>query len=155
MQSIERFAFEFNVHQDYFECHEILEELWQAGNRTDDSLVGLIQLAVAQYHHRRGNEAGAMKTYPKAFQKIRQHAKTIRSYGIDAGLLLEVEREIQERFTPIRLPLLSPVKEGVEQLEKLDLDPHYLMHKHRLRDRTEVIVAREEALGLRETMKDR
>ena len=47
----------FHGDRDYFECHEILEEYWKKiDNGNKESIwVGLIQLAVANYHHRRKN----------------------------------------------------------------------------------------------------
>ncbi|HBQ77162.1 MAG TPA: DUF309 domain-containing protein, partial [Exiguobacterium sp.] len=45
MNPIERFVFEFNIRLDYFECHEFLDEVWQDGQRRDEALDGLFQLA--------------------------------------------------------------------------------------------------------------
>ncbi|WP_396128130.1 DUF309 domain-containing protein [Exiguobacterium mexicanum] len=51
----------FECHADYFECHEVLEEAWQDGGRQDLGYAVLIQYAVAHYHARRGNMAGAKR----------------------------------------------------------------------------------------------
>ena len=56
LQAIE----EFN-RGDWFECHETLEELWVgAKGELRDFYQGLLQLAVAQHHWRKGNFKGAL-----------------------------------------------------------------------------------------------
>ncbi len=151
MHPIEQFAFEFNVQQDYFECHEVLEELWQAGQRQDESLVALIQLAVARYHHRRGNLAGAMRTYPKAFQKIERHAGSLAGHGIDVVHLLGLRPAfMQPDYQHIPLPLAKDLQRRIQQVPvDVQHDPSFLRHKHVLRDRQDVISARQLALAAR------
>lgn len=152
MHPIEQFAFEFNVQQDYFECHEVLEELWQAGQRQDESLVALIQLAVARYHHRRGNVQGAMRTYPKAFQKLERHAGSLSAQGIDVPRLLALQPVfMQPDYEHIPLPLAHDLDQRINSLpiEQLQ-DLSFLRHKHVLRDRQDVITARQAALAARQ-----
>ncbi|MGM9921065.1 MAG: DUF309 domain-containing protein [Bhargavaea sp.] len=63
-----KFIVYFNENQDYFECHEVLEDYWNLiapRNRTHP-LVGYIQASVALYHWRRGNFRGAAKLLTKA-----------------------------------------------------------------------------------------
>ncbi len=57
------FLHEFHTTRDYFECHEILEEFWKEDppDQRKKYWVGLIQLAVALYHQRRGNGKGAKR----------------------------------------------------------------------------------------------
>lgn len=47
----------FNRDRDYFECHEVLEELWLAKDR-DPLYKALLQVAVGLYHFRNGNVRG-------------------------------------------------------------------------------------------------
>ncbi|GJM74097.1 hypothetical protein HMSSN036_63130 [Paenibacillus macerans] len=50
----------FNRDRDYFECHEVLEELWL--ERDHDPLYkGLLQVAVGLFHARSGNVSGGRK----------------------------------------------------------------------------------------------
>lgn len=151
MHPIEQFAFEFNVQQDYFECHEVLEELWQAGHRQDEALVALIQLAVARYHHRRGNLPGAMRTYPKAFQKITRHKGSLTGHGIDVDRLLALQPLFtQPDYQHLPLPLTDDLTRRVKELPiEYRHDPSFLLHKHVLRDRQDVITARQMALAER------
>lgn len=48
----------FNRDRDYFECHEVLEELWLEQDR-DPLYKALLQAAVGLYHFRNGNIRGA------------------------------------------------------------------------------------------------
>ena len=156
MHPIEQFTFEFNIQEDYFECHEVLEELWQAGNRTDESLVALIQLAVPRYHHRRGNVTGAMRTYPKAFQKIERHAASITQLGIDATQLLTLKSAFMEpEYRRIHLPVDERLEQRMKTQSLEPLDRTFLIDKHRLRNRQDVIDARQAALKNRGKWKNR
>lgn len=57
--------------EDFFECHEVFEELW-AESQGDDKkfLQGLIQAAVALFHFGNENFGGAKKLYTSAHQKL-------------------------------------------------------------------------------------
>ena len=63
-----QFIVYFNENQDYFECHEVLEELWKKKEPLDKDhwLVALILLSTGLYHWRRGNRKGAEKTLQNA-----------------------------------------------------------------------------------------
>ena len=63
-----KFIVYFNENQDFFECHEVLEEYWKLSpDRTKEHpLVGYILLSTAMYHWRRGNTTGADRTIKKA-----------------------------------------------------------------------------------------
>jgi predicted metal-dependent hydrolase len=58
-------------HEEFFECHEVLEEVWtpQQGPRRM-FLQALIHVAVAFYHCQRGNSAGARGQLRKALRKL-------------------------------------------------------------------------------------
>lgn len=74
----------FNLHQDYFECHERGEELWFERDRPD-VLKGLIQGAVCLYHLRRGNIRGAQIMWSRAKAYLTRYLETeATSYdGVD------------------------------------------------------------------------
>ncbi len=58
---------------EYFECHEMLEDLWHpAEGRERLHYQGLIQAAIALEHFRKGNQAGALGLYEKACEKWAQ-----------------------------------------------------------------------------------
>jgi uncharacterized protein len=154
----------FHSDRDYFECHEILEEHWKdvdARNK-ESILVGWIQLAVSQYHHRRGNFAGALRTIQKALSILTVHKQSIKEYGIDEDKLLEAilrKKEEIERTLPYKsmhLPindasLLSACERQAEKAGLIwgvnsNLTNSEIIHRHSMRDRSEVIKSRLHAL---------
>ncbi len=75
----------FNVKRDYFECHEVMEQLWLEEGR-DPFFQGLLQVAVGLYHHRNGNIDGGVKLLKAAVEKLEGNPQIM--LGIDLGLLL-------------------------------------------------------------------
>lgn len=162
----------FHSDRDYFECHEILEEHWKdvdARNK-ESILVGWIQLAVSQYHHRRGNFAGASRTIQKALSILTVHKQSIKEYGIDEDKLLETilrKKEEIERTLPYRsmnLPisdasLLNACERRAEKAGLIwgvdsDLTNSDIIHRHSMRDRSEVIQSRLHALNKKKGSSD-
>jgi hypothetical protein len=165
----------FHGERDYFECHEVLEEYWREDPRGPRSRlwVGLIQIAVALYHERRGNAAGARKLLRKAISLLKDG--NLASIGIDRTELMNLlEERLQELertlkggregppvretsgFQDLNLPLSDPalMQECVRRCRERGcvwgapsrIDRRELTHKHMLRDRSEVIRLRREAL---------
>ncbi len=61
---------EFN-RQEFFECHETLEELWHGQPEPDRQFTqGVIQIAVGYYHLLRSNRAGARKLFQRGLARI-------------------------------------------------------------------------------------
>lgn len=114
-----RFLHLFNVEQDYFECHEVLEELWM-DEALDPFWQGLLQVAVALFHARNGNVGGAVKLMEAGLDKLS------REEGRDAGIDLARLREDGERwlnrlkrrdgspfpFEPLSIIIADPTLEG-------------------------------------------
>lgn len=165
-----RYLIQFHAVRDYFECHEILEEYWKAHPEDQHShlYVALIQVAVGQYHERRGNRAGAEKMYESSIRKLKLSSLT--PLGISSEDLLE---QLDERLqaTTLGLPfedidmwitdnelLVTCIKQaedvGLEwgaPSPKLD---DSLIHRHKLRDRSAVIAERAAALKIREAKRN-
>jgi uncharacterized protein len=159
-----QFLAHFNGDRDYFECHEILEEYWKKSNdRGKDSIwVGFILLAVSRYHHRRRNFNGAKRTLEKAIEIFTLHHREQILLGLDGDLLLLllskllVQAEKEESYQSITLPISDPgllkacIKEsqnkGFTWGKDSNLDDESIIHKHKLRDRTDVIEERIKAL---------
>ncbi|WP_043905343.1 DUF309 domain-containing protein [Parageobacillus genomosp. 1] len=153
-----RYLVHFHTDRDYFECHEILEEHWKE-NGYKKVWVVLIQIAVALYHHRRGNNQGALRMMQKARALLEKEQRAIHGLGLDEQRLAEqleryMERIMQNKaYKSIELPIRDETlrkicqticeKQGLTWGQASDLNNVYLMHKHKLRDRTEVIAARE------------
>src|SRR3954449_7454017 len=105
----------FHGNRDYFECHEILEDYWKkVDNRNKESIwVGFIQLAVANYHHRRSNFNGASRTIQKSLQIFSINKEELSKLGIEFSPLYKQINEqlsnIEDRrdYRSVTLPLYS------------------------------------------------
>ena len=152
-----QFIVYFNENQDYFECHEVLEELWKKHEPLDKEhwLVTLILLSTGLYHWRRGNIKGAKKTLFNAQSRLlrMKHFPSVPfsweqlSYELNASL-----HRLQkgEHFTPFHLTIEEEhTIRSYQQMKKIiplhDKQDPFLVHKHTLRDRTDVINERERA----------
>jgi predicted metal-dependent hydrolase len=155
----------FHGDRDYFECHEVLEEYWKEDERCNRKKhwVALIQVAVSLYHQRRGNFSGALKMMKNALSVLRGERDVVIKLGLDYEKILKI---IEDRVTEIEngvpyssivLPIIdeSLLKEcqskcdekGVLWGRSSDLSDHYLINKHTLRDRSNVIQEREQQKG--------
>jgi predicted metal-dependent hydrolase len=154
----------FHGDRDYFECHEILEEFWKNQDRgnKESVWVGLIQLAVSCYHHRRGNYSGAKKTLEKAVKIFIKEKQCLSSLGLNKMELFSI---VEERFiviennrpyTSFNLPINDPhlaqqcqtrcLKLGFTWCTHSNLNNSDLVNRHKLRDRSNIIQARSNAL---------
>lgn len=153
----------FHGQRDYFECHEVLEEHWKSeGTIQGHYWVGLIQIAVSLYHHRRKNFAGAEKMMNSAIENIKQNQSQLPKIGLDPNKLLKKLEDYLSRiqknegYVSMNLPIADPellniCKNDCEQRNLYFGNPskmndEYLIHKHKLRDRSEIITERETRL---------
>jgi predicted metal-dependent hydrolase len=63
------FMYYFNVKRDYYECHDVMEELWME-ERRDKFYQGLLQVAVGLYHFRWNNLKGSILLFEGAVEKL-------------------------------------------------------------------------------------
>lgn len=144
----------FNGNNDYFECHEVLEEYWKeiAPKEKLHPLVGYVQLATGMYHWRRSNVTGAARIIEKAILNFELNLNSEYFEFIDLKQLLLImknqHRKIQENepFIHFQLPITDrQLQELVQQRIKTIplMDSHFIFNKHMLRDRTEILEARE------------
>ncbi len=91
---------EFHATRDYFECHEILEEYWKEDPPKERKRywVGFIQLAVALYHHRRQNTAGAKRLMANSIRILQAEHQAVEDLGLDHGHLLELMQTVYEQI---------------------------------------------------------
>ena len=148
----------FNGNQDYFECHEVLEEYWKdvAPGEKKHPLVGYIQLATGLYHWRRGNFVGAERMLKNALRIFEtEKIDAVFFEKIDVKQLLEdVQASIQSvesgvQFEGFKLGIVDAelhtlVQNAIKSLPASD--DAYLLNKHTLRDRSDVIMEREKNL---------
>lgn len=162
---------QFHGSRDYFECHEILEEFWKmnGASREDKMWLGLIQTAVAMYHHRRSNIRGAAKMLDIAIENLSQ--QPLGQLGIDKegflNRLREQSKELmvqpEKPFADLDIPLTDPAllaeceaicrSKGWDWAMPSHMDNADLIHKHTLRDRTDVIERRSQELQRRLSIK--
>ncbi|MDQ0883314.1 DUF309 domain-containing protein [Peribacillus sp. V2I11] len=168
------FLFHFHGTRDYFECHEILEEYWKetAPKERDSHWVGLIQIAVALYHDRRGNKKGAARTLSKALANLHSKKAELLKLGLDPERLFKLLEDTHERilsqkpYESIILPIAD--QSLIEKCQSMCLHEGYIwgadsdmanssiVDKHLMRDRSDVISERARQLSLRKTrMEDR
>ena len=84
---------------EFFECHEVLEDLWrpERGPRRL-FLQGVIHLAVGFYHHQQGNRMGAERQLRKGLKKLAGYLPecegidTLRLYGESIACLEQIGR---------------------------------------------------------------
>lgn len=144
----------FNGNNDYFECHEALEEYWKeiAPKEKLHPLVGYVQLATGMYHWRRANVTGAARIMEKAIVNFElNHNSEFFEYIDVRQLLLLMKNQLRkmqenEPFAHFTLPITDrQLQELVnERIKSIPLmDSHFIFNKHMLRDRTEILEARE------------
>lgn len=161
------YLYHFHCDRDYFECHEVLEEYWKEKDAGEREIywVGLIQIAVGLYHHRRGNFKGALRMLQNALRIIGKESAEINALGLDSGRLLKMlEDRIdgvtkQEPYESMNLPIADPdLLLSCDVMAKetnlvwgtaSDLFDSSLVNRHTLRDRSDVIEERKRQLELR------
>jgi uncharacterized protein len=157
----------FHGDRDYFECHEILEEYWKSVDpRNRKSVwVGFIQIAVANYHFRRGNLNGAYRMLRKAINILKQQSDTVEKLGMDQEKLLELlQNQLTEikngtNYNSLTLPITSESLLAHCMARSKELNIHWcspsdlsnieIIHRHSRRDRSDVILERNKALNNR------
>ena len=160
---------ELIIKQDYFECHEIMEEAWKSkAERTkEDPEVFLILMAVGEYHYRRGNIAGAVKSYRKALSIFDRRPFALEKGGLEPSIISIMESRLADmhdvRFSPLEFPLTQnilmelnstylpgmPYESFLKWRKMRHVTDEFTVNKHRMRDRRQVESDREAALKKR------
>ncbi|MGL4308714.1 DUF309 domain-containing protein [Cetobacterium sp. SF1] len=100
--------------KDYFECHEILEELWiketNCETKKHPSVI-LLQIAVGAYHWKNKNIIGAKKLFQGVLENYPEVAVEINNIGFDEKKLKKLVEEqldkinLGKEFAHFSLPL--------------------------------------------------
>lgn len=122
------YLYYFNDQRDYFECHEVMEELWLEEGRSP-LYQGLLQVAVGLYHHANGNVSGSIKLFSAGLDKLAPYPAL--TLGIDLGQLIQdsqayltkLQRIEAEPFAPYDLDIHILDDELDELLVELRLQP--------------------------------
>ncbi len=76
----------FNEHQ-FFECHDVLEELWTETIGDDKEFYqGLIQAAVALFHFENNNLTGARKMVDNAIKRLTPYGSVFMGMQVEQFL---------------------------------------------------------------------
>jgi predicted metal-dependent hydrolase len=171
-QAYLEYLIHFHGDRDYFECHEVLEEYWKSipTEERSDVWVGLIQVAVAMYHQRRNNLAGAVKMMQSAIGLLEREQEAVKQLGLDVTELLRIlsvrleEMRKGVAYASLNLPITDPAlaalcRQGCEQRgfsfgQPSSLNNEFLLHKHKLRDRTDVIEERTRQLQAKQARRE-
>lgn len=82
--------------QEYFESHEVLEDLWMSTSGGERNLYkGLIQIAVSLHHLREGNLRGARKVFDTARELLGPYQPS--AAGVRLDRLVQDSRAVLER----------------------------------------------------------
>lgn len=107
----------FNV-CDFFEAHEVWEELWTDYRGPDRKFYqGLIQVAVCLHHFGNGNTRGAKKLYLTSLDYLREYRP--HHLGLDLEKLF---REFEV--------CLKPIMASSEEYPKIDIVPDLIPEIH-------------------------
>ena len=88
--------------KDFFEAHEVWEELWSEYYLVDRTLIqGLIQLAVSFVHLGNGNLNGAKSLLNKSAEKFSSFSGVHRGINIDnlKKQIMEIKNEYEQLMT--------------------------------------------------------
>ena len=95
---------------EYFEQHEVLEELWRAEpGQIRELYQGILQVGVGCYHLQRGNYHGAVTLLDRGLARLARVAPD--AGGIDVAGLMEQARRLRRRLDdvgPGRLDQIGP-----------------------------------------------
>ncbi|SJZ71968.1 Predicted metal-dependent hydrolase [Cetobacterium ceti] len=114
MNRYKEFLNEYENKRDYFQCHEILEELWKEETNCDTKehpAVILLQIAVGAYHWENKNITGATKVLQGVLAHYGEVEVALEEIGFDSKKLKEVvENEIDsikenKEFKHFSLPI--------------------------------------------------
>lgn len=76
------YLYYFNIAEDFFECHEVMEHLWLEEGRSP-LYQGLLQVAVGLHHHQHDNISGAIKLFSAGLNKLKPFLDAGERLGID------------------------------------------------------------------------
>lgn len=140
----------FNGNQDYFECHEVLEDYWKkvAPSNKKHPLVGYIQLAAGMYHWRRNNVMGAIRLLKKAYKNFLLNEKSsffeyVNYIELCMNCLESIRNcEAGKSFNAFQIRFLNDtltalVNQKIDELPELSYE--FLLNKHMLRNREDIL----------------
>ena len=117
------YLYYFNVEQDYYECHEVMEEYW-LGQGKNKLLLALLQVAVGLHHFNNGNVSGSVKLLEAALEKSNETWQG--TLGFDTKKLFRQSNEYVTKlrqykenpfpFYPLYIEITDPVLNGLVEI---------------------------------------
>ena len=103
----------FNAH-DWYAAHDAFEELWHESAGEERSILqGLIQIAVAEYHLRNGNQRGSLLLMAEGLNHIQSsplHDLGLNLHSLRVVVALRLAcLQAGEVLTELPLPRLEPM----------------------------------------------
>ena len=98
---------------EFFDAHEVLEDVWRAAPEPEKKfLQGIIQVAVALYHHGNGNAVGARSVLRRGFRNLSRYPEGFAGVQLAALLhsLADWQRAMDEGSAVPPLPKIVVVK---------------------------------------------
>lgn len=159
---------ELIIKQDYFECHEIMEEAWKEKDNFSktDAEVFIVLIVTGEYHYRRDNIIGATTSYKRALKLYKAEGYDLSEFGFNDNFIDKLQKRYQDiakkSFVPMHYPVQDWVWEALYQAHDSEFDSFsqfmttmlanfetnvQITHKHSMRDRSDVIQKRLEALN--------
>lgn len=84
--------------REYFECHDVLEELWgEALSEERDLYQGLLHAAVSLFHLSEGNPAGARKMHASTLRYLASYGSYFQGVNLD-----QLRADLVVCFEPLR-----------------------------------------------------
>lgn len=145
-----QYLVEFHTKRDYYQCHEVLEEVWMLApvHQRQAYWTALIQIALGFYQHRRGNFTGAEKMFSRGLTtlEIPAEQQAVESLGINCSeLICEIRKMLtlvqgkqpyQNYDFPLTQDLMTLCHDYCrkhqlgEFLQRSDLTNEGLIHRH-------------------------
>ncbi len=96
--------FELFNKQEFFQAHEVLEDLWRETWGLDrDFYQGLIQIAAAFVHAQKGRWDSAEKLSQRALERLKNYPRTYQDVNLDA-VFFEMRRCLEDRSGVPQIP---------------------------------------------------
>lgn len=109
----------FNEERDYYQCHDVMEQLWLEEGRKP-LLQGLLQVAVGLHHFKNDNRTGAIKLLEAALHKLYPYPNIIMGIQLQQlredieGMLNELKNN-EYTLPPFRDMTIQIVDRELEQ----------------------------------------
>ncbi|MCC6865852.1 MAG: DUF309 domain-containing protein [Ignavibacteria bacterium] len=96
--------------QEYFECHEILEDIWfDVHDNTKDLYRGLLHFATALYHLNKKNIRGTLLQLEKAIERLKDYNNFVNGIDVPKVIkqILSLKKRLNKKVFPKKYPKIN------------------------------------------------